>query len=325
MPVALALLQSIAGKAFGKILEREVIGRCFPDTFKADVLAGLDDVKRQLATIGQDTAFATIQPTRHSYIEALDYFGKFQELLKQQFNVGPRSNKIPDEAVLAGAAARLVEFADKLEVAYDEGVEVFDRRIGTCDYPLRLLFETLRDMAALRLTMLFWAHALKGRDPAMTDERGRIAIDYQDFRRNVAAFVHAAPERICAARTAKITYELTVKRHPMVNRIESVTCMFRDVFQSDYSGDPFKGQEIRDGYKEQMEPWDVLFMEDVKQAILRKAATDRAEEKRKACEIHRQAVIDLCNRHVAEPTTSFLEEWEKTPGNLDVETPAPAD
>lgn len=308
---ALGLLKTILGKAGDKAFAVAVINEYFPDTFKSELKASFSDLNRKIDGIAQDAAYLRIQPVKDEFIEQFDYFeNTLLPFLAQHARTAMLDNNAVHEQ-----AAKAAKHSEKLRATFEKGKSVLNERMATCDYPLRTLFEILKNIASLRLTTMSWTYFLKSQSGATGDSLALLDDDYARFRTEAKTFISDAIERICDARLAKMRLEKDIRYRNIDGELIYVRVLYRDEFSSGFQGDPFAGSEINQSNEAELRWFDHSFLYDAKKLKLANAFGD-AENWTKDYADHRQKVIALNTATIADPTRKFVEALGKTPARL---------
>lgn len=311
MPIAEALLKTILGKAAEKAFTVAVINEYFPDTFKSELKASLSDLGRKIDGIAQDAAYLRIQPVKDEFIEHLDYFeNSLLPFLAQQART-----TAPDADAVRKQADKSDKHSEKLRATFEKGKAVFNERLTTCDYPLRTLFDIIKNIASLRLTTMSWAYFLKVKSGATNDSLALLDDDYARFRTDAVSFIGDGIERIGDARLAKMRLEKDIRYRNIDNELIYVRALYRDEFSSSFQGDPFSGGEINESTEAELRWFDHGFLLDAKKVKLANAYGD-AERWTIDYNDHRQKVIALNTKSISDPTRKVLAALATTPERL---------
>lgn len=147
----------------------------------------------------------------------------------------------------------------KLGASFDKGSEVFKERVGTCDYPVRTLFEIQQAIVSLRLVYLSWEYFLYCAMAERTEDAiTLIKSDYQDFKSEATKVIQNSIDPLCQARMGKMHFEQACKmgidQWPTFVKYE-----YRDTFSSSFPNDPFKGGDINHHEEVELGWYDVSF------------------------------------------------------------------
>lgn len=308
--LAESLLKSVAGMAFSHLADA-ILNDYFPEDFKSSVDESLVRLSVKIDAIGQDIAYLRIQPVTAAFTHHIDYFtNTFLPALRLT-----AKQKQPNTKLLLEEAGHLYNRANELRAVFLQGQGIYHERLDYVDLPLRIMFETLCNIAALRLSMISWSYALLALDADGADKRELMARDYAIFRTAAREFLRNGPDSIRAKRLSKIRFEKLVKMFPFSDRYDHVRVLYADSFSSHFTADPFVGDAFERLEDREARFWDIGPLDNAKQILLARAAKN-ADEWENEKNSHVSAVVNLVDKHVTEPYSRFAIEYAGTPETL---------
>ncbi|MDK2769361.1 MAG: hypothetical protein KYX69_16780 [Sphingomonas sp.] len=318
MAIAATILKAVAKEGLKAIVTRQLFDKYFPKDFEEQMRDALARVDAKIDSIGQDAAFTRVHPVRRAFLLSATYVqDTFYHTMEQQAKA-----KALDPAVAAKLADRLMKEIEKLDGNMVDAKEIFDQRAESCDFPVRFLFETMRDMAALRLAMISWVHGLYRDLPGGASSAAVLAEKYVRARADAESFAPKATARLIAAREAFISFEKKIDYKSGMDvdqfgnrKLDHVVCKYQDKFSSSYRSDPFAGDRIDHAVDVEWHWYDFAYRQS-KELALANAYEDAQRWDREHRD-HVAGVGHLNKKHLTDPTDAYLAEVRKTVPTLE--------
>lgn len=313
MGIATTILKGVAKEGLKAIVTRQVFDKYFPKDFEEQMRDALARTDAKIDSIAQDAAFTRVHPVRRAFLLSATYAqDTFYHTMQQQAKSGQL-----DPAVATKLAERLSKEIDKLDGNMVDAKEIFEQRADSCDFPVRFLFETMRDIAALRLAMISWAHGLYKDLPGGAGTAAVLADKYVRARADAESFAPKAAARLIKAREAFISFSKQIDYKSGMDvdqfgnrKLDHVVCKYKDNFSSSYRSDPFAGDRIDNSVDVEWHWYDFPYRQSKELALAN--AYESAQRWEKEHREHVAAVAKLNKLNITDPTDAFLVEVRKT-------------
>ena len=311
-----AAIIDFTAKEFGKKALWAIVNEYFPDdkAFETQVASSLDQLNRKIDGIGQDVGYLRIQPVKDRYIEYLHYFNRqLIPYLRAEAKVDAPHNMEQLKRHVEEVRKKRI----KLGTSFEQGKAVFKERHQTCDFPVRTLFEILQNIAALEIVYLSWEYFLYQSIPDTPKfDIEQVQDEYKSFKTGATEFIKDSIDPLFKARMSKIHFFEDHKMLQMqTNAPIYVKYEYRDSFSSQFTDDPFKGDEIKHEDEVKRYFYDVAFWGYIKDQKLYDAY-DNLVKFRNHHQEHCREVTRLFDAHVRVPTNKVLEKMNSLPGDL---------
>lgn len=277
--------------------------------FERDVTQSLRDLNHKVDTLLMENALKNIQDVQVSLIRNSRFLRR--ELLP--FLAIEATQKNHRDYEIKKYLKTVNELRIELGVGMELGVSLLKQRLSTCDYPARVLYNCLLEMAALELVYLSWEYFLNQslRSPSAAT-LCMIQQQYTQAKNVTSELIRALGEQLCRARLQKCDFTSTIEGailEPNKNlkrcAIWSVICEFKDTFSSEYENDPFSGRLIHEHHKFEISMYSTIHDVNPELAKLRNIGRMHRE--------HYCALEDLNDLYILEPAYQLLDEIERLP------------
>lgn len=313
MAIATTVLKAVAKEGLKAIVARQVFDKYFPKDFEEEMKSGLARVDAKLDSIAQDAAFTRVHPVRRGFLLTATYAQEtFYRTLRQQATDGQLN-----AAVAKKLGNELLKEISKLDGNLADGKEIFGQRVDTCDFPVRFLFETLREIIAMRIAMISWAHALFLDVPDEAHKLPLLAERYVRARAEAESFAPKAAEQLVTARESFIKFKKRVEYKSAMDvdqfgnrKLDHVVGEYRDTFSSSYRGDPFLGDRIDNSVDVEWHWYDFPYRQSKELALAN--AFESVQRWEREHREHVAAVVKLSKQNITDPTDKFVIEVSKT-------------
>lgn len=300
----------ISKVAYGPVWD--YVDAYFPEKvneFERNIAQSLQDLNRKVDALLMENALKNIQDVQVSLIKNSRFLRR--ELLP--FLAVEATQKKHRDYEIKKYLKSINVLRMELGVGMELGGTLLQQRLSTCDYPARVLYNCLLEMAALELVYLSWEYFLNQslRSPSAAT-LCMIQQQYTQAKNVTSELIRALCEQLCRARLQKCEFTSMIKgailepnKNVERSAIWSMICEFKDTFSSEYENDPFGGRLIHEHHKFEVSMVSTNHDFSSELAKLRNLGRMHRE--------HLYALEDLNDLYIREPANQLLDEIERLP------------